>query len=185
MRLGAKLAIGTQTVLQGAEDLLSQPDSSQQRLDIAADWDESELDEDEKKQISLYADQPVGVVQGLRGAYASLERDLLTAKDAVVAMPGEIMESGTAGDAARAVLRGAPTVILRPAMGVSKAVGQTLMGATNSLDPGNRRRIEDVCELRKICRGFANRWTEIQEALALGGWSLELMKGIDITSLLA
>ena len=165
MRLGAKLAIGTQTVLQGAEDILSQPNPSQQRLDVAAGWDDSELDEDEKKQISLYADQPVGVVQGLRGAYASLERDLLTAKDAVVAMPGEIMESGTAGDAARAVLKGAPTVILRPAMGVSKAVGQTLMGATNSLDPGNRRRVEDVSHLLQICLGLANVMAEIQEAL--------------------
>ena len=141
-KLGAKLAIGTQTVLQGAEGFLTQP--SQQTLDVSAGWEDSDLEEDEKKQISLYADQPVGVVQGLRGAYASLERDLLTARDAIVAMPGEVMESGTAGGAARAVLRGAPTIILRPAMGVTKAVGQTLMGATNSLDPGNRRRIEDV-----------------------------------------
>lgn len=142
VKLGAKLAIGTQTVLQGAEDLLTQP--SPGRPDVAVGWEDAELDEEEKKQISLYADQPVGVVQGLRGAYSSLERDLLTAKDAIVAMPGEILESGTAGGAAKAVLRGAPTVILRPAMGVSKAVGQTLMGATNSLDPGHRRRIEDV-----------------------------------------
>ena len=142
VKLGAKLAIGTQTVLQGAEGFLTHP--AQQRPDVSAGWEDSELEEDEKKQISLYADQPVGVVQGLRGAYASLERDLLTARDAIVAMPGEVMESGTAGGAARAVLRGAPTVILRPAMGVSKAVGQTLMGATNSLDPGNRRRVEDV-----------------------------------------
>lgn len=141
VKLGAKLAIGTQTVLQGAEDFLSQ--SGQQRLDVSAGWEDAELEDEEKKRISLYADQPVGVVQGLRGAYASLERDLLTARDAIVAMPGEVMESGTAGGAARAVLRGAPTVILRPAMGVTKAVGQTLMGATNSLDPGNRRRIED------------------------------------------
>ncbi|MCJ1422443.1 autophagy- protein 2 [Sticta canariensis] len=141
VKLGAKLAIGTQTVLQGAEYFLSQ--SGQQRLDVSAGWEDAELEEEEKKRISLYADQPVGVVQGLRGAYASLERDLLTARDAIVAMPGEVMESGTAGGVARAVLRGAPTVILRPAMGVTKAVGQTLMGATNSLDPGNRRRIED------------------------------------------
>ncbi len=32
-------------------------------------------------------------------------------------------------------------------MGVSKAVGQTLLGATNSLDPGNRRRMEDVSHI--------------------------------------
>ena len=149
VRLGAKLAIGTQTVLQGAEDFLNQQppppqQQQQQRPDFAAGWEDAELDDEEKKQISLYADQPVGVMQGLKGAYASLERDLLTARDAIVAMPGEVMESGTAGGAARAVLRGAPTIILRPAMGVSKAVGQTLLGATNSLDPENRRRMEDV-----------------------------------------
>lgn len=144
MRLGAKLAIGTQTVLQGAEDFLNQP--SQQRSDVSAGWEVAQLEEDEKKHISLYADQPVGVIQGLRGAYANLERDLLTTRDAIIAMPGEIMESGTAGGAARAVFRSAPTVILRPALGVSKAVGQTLMGVTNSLDPDNRRRIEEVSD---------------------------------------
>ncbi|KAL9612934.1 MAG: hypothetical protein Q9167_002517 [Letrouitia subvulpina] len=141
-KLGAKLAIGTQSLLQGAEQILSQPQF--ERRDVYSGWQDAHLDEEEKKQISLYADQPIGVMHGLRGAYASLERDLLTAKDAIVAMPGEIMESRSAGDAARAVLRGAPTVILRPALGLSKAVGQTLMGATNSLDPANRRRIEEI-----------------------------------------
>ena len=142
VKLGAKLAIGTQTVLQGAEGLLSPPPASTQ--DVSSGWEDTEMDEEEKKQISLYADQPIGVIQGLRGGFASLERDLLLAKDAIVAIPGEIMETGTAGGAAKAVLRNAPTVILRPALGVSKAVGQTLMGATNSLDPGHRRRVDDV-----------------------------------------
>ncbi|KAL8713410.1 MAG: hypothetical protein Q9220_002609 [cf. Caloplaca sp. 1 TL-2023] len=141
VKLGAKLAVGTQTVLQGAETLFAPAEV--QQAEVAGGWEETEIDEEEKKQISLYADQPLGVIQGLRGAYASLERDLLTAKDAIVAMPGEIMESGTAGGAARVLLKGAPTVILRPALGVTKAVGQTLMGATNSLDPANRRRIEE------------------------------------------
>lgn len=141
VKLGAKLAIGTQTVLQGAEEFLSKPPS---RDTSSAAWDDDELDEEEKKQISLYADQPIGVVQGLRGGYASLERDLLMARDAIIAVPGEVMESGTAQGAARAVLRRAPTVILRPVIGASKAIGQTLMGATNSLDPQNRRRVEDV-----------------------------------------
>lgn len=167
VKLGAKLAIGTQTVLQSAEDLLTQPD--QQRSEVGGGWEDAELDEDEKKHISLYADQPIGVVQGLRGAYASLERDLLTAKDAIVAMPGEVLESGTAGGAAKAVLRGAPTVILRPALGVSKAVGRTLMGATNSLDTENRRRIEEVSDISRVysIQGLADfcRNAEIQEAL--------------------
>ena len=150
VKLGAKLAIGTQTFLQGAEDLLNPPIPT--RPDISSGWEDGEAEEDEKKQISLYADQPLGLVQGLRGGYASLQRDLLTAKDAIVAMPGEVLESGTAGSAAKAVLRNAPTIILRPAMGVTKAVGQTLMGATNSLDPGNRRRTEDVSHLLPTLR---------------------------------
>ncbi|KAL1873372.1 autophagy-related protein 2 [Paecilomyces lecythidis] len=136
VKLGAKLAIGTQTVLQGAEDFLNTPGASQPVLD-------DDLDEEEKKQISLYADQPVGVVQGLRGAYSSLERDLLLTRDAIVAVPGEIMDSGSAAGAAKAVWKRAPTVILRPAIGATKAVGQTLLGAGNTLDPTNRRRMDD------------------------------------------
>ncbi|KAF7178373.1 hypothetical protein CNMCM7691_007063 [Aspergillus felis] len=137
VKLGAKLAIGTQTVLQGAEELLTTPTAP------TLGSEEDMIDEEEANKISPYADQPVGVVQGLRGAFRGLERDLLLARDAIVAVPGEIVESGSAKAAARAVIRRAPTVILRPAIGVSKAVGQTLLGAGNTLDPSNRRKIED------------------------------------------
>ena len=147
-RLGAKLAVGTQTVLQNAEGLLAPEGAGGMAPTTPAVLDAVGAAGDEPPEerpiISPYADQPVGVVQGLRGAYRHLERDLLLAKDAIVAMPGEVLESGTAGEAARAVLRGAPTVILRPALGVTKAVGQTLLGATNTLDRGERRRVEDV-----------------------------------------
>ncbi|EED17395.1 autophagy regulatory protein Atg2, putative [Talaromyces stipitatus ATCC 10500] len=139
IKLGAKLAIGTQTVLQSAEDFLNAPNTGAPHTD----GDGDSTDEDEKKQISHYADQPVGVVQGLRGAFRSLERDLLMTRDAIVAVPGEVMESSSAAGAAKAVWRRAPTVILRPAIGATRAVGQTLLGAGNSLDPTNRRKIED------------------------------------------
>ncbi|PWY88377.1 hypothetical protein BO70DRAFT_427161 [Aspergillus heteromorphus CBS 117.55] len=137
VKLGAKLAIGTQTVLQGAEGLLTTPNAS------GAGAEEESGDDDEAKTISLYADQPVGVVQGLRGAFRGLERDLILARDAIVAVPLEVVESGSAKAAAKAVWKHAPTVVLRPAIGVSKAVGQTLLGAGNTLDPSNRRKMED------------------------------------------
>jgi autophagy-related protein 2 len=136
VNLGAKLAIGTQTVLQDTEKLLGQANEQER-------WEDQGEDE-EKKQISLYADQPLGIVQGLRGAYASLERDLLLARDAIVAVPGEVMATGSATGAAQAVLRSAPTIILRPAIGASKAVGQTLLGAGNTLDRDNYRRMQEV-----------------------------------------
>ncbi|PQE23588.1 atg c terminal domain-containing protein [Rutstroemia sp. NJR-2017a BVV2] len=134
VKLGAKVAIGVQTVLQGAEDFLGpQP--------ITSDL-EGDEQEDERKQISLYANQPVGVLQGLKGGYTGLQRDLLLARDAIIAVPGEVMDGGSAAGVLRAVRKHAPTVILRPAIGVAKASGQVLMGATNSLDSKNLMRAD-------------------------------------------
>ncbi|KUJ18416.1 uncharacterized protein LY89DRAFT_48327 [Mollisia scopiformis] len=134
VKLGAKVAIGVQTVLQGAEDFLG---PAVEKTGI----DDDESDE-ESKQISLYANQPVGVLQGLRGGYNGLQRDLVLARDAIIAVPGEVMESGNAAGMLRAVRKHAPTVILRPAIGVAKAGGQILMGATNALDPVNLQRAD-------------------------------------------
>ncbi|KAI1104777.1 hypothetical protein F4804DRAFT_177875 [Jackrogersella minutella] len=139
VKLGAKLAVGTQYALQGAEGVLvRQPEPRE-----VAGWDDDEeTDPEEPKQISLYADQPTGVMQGLRGAYSSLARDLNVARDAIIAVPGEVMDSQSAQGAAKAVLRRAPTIIFRPLIGSTKAIGQTLMGATNALDPENQRRVD-------------------------------------------
>ncbi|PGH07551.1 hypothetical protein AJ79_06221 [Helicocarpus griseus UAMH5409] len=152
VKFGAKLAIGTQTVLQGAEEFLNAPGGPEaQRPPAQSDGDSG--DEEQRRQYSPYADQPLGVVQGLRGAYSGLERDLLLARDAIVAVPGEVLDSGSAQGAAKALLKRAPTVILRPAIGASKALGKTLLGAGNSLDPANRRRIDDVSPLW-LCASF-------------------------------
>ncbi|RGP70524.1 sporulation spo72 [Fusarium longipes] len=137
VKLGAKLAVGTQYALQGAEGMLSDPQQ------VYEGWDEDDVDPDEQRQISLYADQPTGVISGIRGGYRSLARDVNLVRDAIIAVPGEIMESSSASGAAKAVLKRAPTIIFRPAVGVTRAIGQTLMGATNSIDPNNRRRIEE------------------------------------------
>ncbi|KAK7724386.1 autophagy-related protein 2 [Diaporthe eres] len=144
VKLGAKVAVGTQYVLQGAEDMLTKPSgegssSAGETASLQTGWEEEDMEPEEKKQISLYADQPTGVVQGLRHAYSSLARDLNVARDAVIAVPGEVLERG----AARTVMSRAPTIIFRPAIGATRAVGQALMGATNALDPENLRRAED------------------------------------------
>lgn len=138
VKFGAKLAVGTQYALQGAEEMLG----TGRRPEEA--WEDDDLDADDRKQISLYADHPTGVIQGIRGGYRSLARDVNLARDAIIAVPGEVMESQSASGAAKAVLRRAPTIIFRPAMGVTKVIGQTLMGATNSIDPHNQRRIDEV-----------------------------------------
>lgn len=141
VKLGAKIAVGTQYALQGAEDMLTE---KRQQEAVETGWDDEDLDPEDKKQISLYADQPTGVLQGIRGGYRSLTRDVNLARDAIIAVPGEVMESQSASGVARAVWKRAPTIIFRPAVGVTKAIGQTLMGATNTIDPQNKRRIGEV-----------------------------------------
>lgn len=145
LKLGAKFALGTQSALQGAEKLLNGPSSSQIQPLIHSS-DDSESEDGDKKRVSIYADQPTGIAQGLRGGYSSLGRDLATARDTIIAVPGEIKECDTAAQAAKAVLRRAPTVILRPASGAAGALGQTLLGAGNTLDPENKRRADEVSD---------------------------------------
>lgn len=139
-RLGAKVAIGTQTLLEGAEAFLAP------QTGISSDWDGEDPDSssEEARAVSHYANQPIGVRAGLRSAARHLERDLLTARDAVIAIPAEVMEEGSGVGMARALARHAPTVILRPALGATKALSNALLGVGNALDEGSRRKIEDV-----------------------------------------
>jgi autophagy-related protein 2 len=144
-RLGAKVAIGTQTLLEGAETFLA-PRTGSPAHGSQRDWDGEDPDSstDEERAVSHYANQPIGVKAGLRSAARHLERDLLTARDAVIAIPAEVMEEGSGVGMAKAIARHAPTVILRPALGATKALSNALLGVGNALDETSRRKIEDV-----------------------------------------
>ncbi|GAB7355102.1 hypothetical protein MBLNU459_g5682t2 [Dothideomycetes sp. NU459] len=147
-RLGAKIAVGTQTVLEGAENLLSPNSASpsgrlRQSHDQGWSGEDDELEERQQRAVSNYADQPLGVLQGLRSARRHLERDLLTARDAFIAVQGEALDSGSAAGAAQAVARHGPTIVLRPVIGASRAIGHTLMGIGNQVDKTNVRKVED------------------------------------------
>ncbi|KAK5163814.1 autophagy- protein 2 [Saxophila tyrrhenica] len=156
-RLGAKVAIGTQNLLQGAEGLLAPPPSSPsgrpgsaRRSPSEQGWHEAddEDEEPERRAISAYANQPLSVFGGLRSARRYLEHDLLTARDALIAVQGEVLESAGPGSAAGVVARHAPTVILRPIIGTSRAVGTALMGIGNAIDRDNVRRVDDKYKRR-------------------------------------
>ncbi|KAH7391020.1 hypothetical protein DE146DRAFT_663307 [Phaeosphaeria sp. MPI-PUGE-AT-0046c] len=140
-RLGAKVAIGTQTLLEGAETFLAPRTGSPAHH--AWDGEDPDSSSEEERAVSHYANQPIGVRAGLRSAARHLERDLLTARDAVIAIPAEVMEEGSGVGMARALARHAPTVILRPALGATKALSNALLGVGNALDETSRRKIED------------------------------------------
>ncbi|KAI4953488.1 hypothetical protein J4E91_002335 [Alternaria rosae] len=143
-RLGAKVAIGAQTFLEGAEVFFN-PETASSSRHQSSDWDgeDPSSDTEEPRAVSNYANQPIGVGAGLRSAARHFERDWLTARDAVIAIPAEVMEEGSGTGVARALRRHGPTVILRPALGATKAVSNTLLGVGNALDSGSRRKIED------------------------------------------
>ena len=101
-------------------------------------------EQEQRPSISAYANQPLGVFSGLRTARRYLEHDLLTARDAFIAVHGEVLDSRNPGALAAAVARGAPTVILRPVIGASRAVGTALLGVGNQIDRGNVRKADDV-----------------------------------------
>ena len=105
---------------------------------------------------------------GLRSAARHLERDLLTARDAVIAIPAEVMEEGSGTGVARALARHAPTVILRPALGATKALSNALLGVGNALDAGSRRKIDDVSLVILLLeRELPNVYAEIQILLVI------------------
>jgi autophagy-related protein 2 len=193
-RLGAKVAIGTQNLLTGAEGLLApQNPRISQSSDRATSADPNDEDH-EPRAFSAYADQPLGVLSGLRSARRYLEHDLLTARDALIAVQGEVLDSSSPGSAAMAVARHAPTVMLRPVIGASRAVGTALLGVGNQIDRGGVRRMEDVslcpckfclcevkcsmltgvAEVQTTVGGVWNLWVrrlrEVYGGLMLGGW---------------
>jgi autophagy-related protein 2 len=140
-RLGAKVAMGTGNILQGAESLLS-PTSP--NGPVTTEQDEEPSNASGRRAVSSYANQPLTVASGIRYAVRHLERDLMSTRDAIIAVGAEIRDSESATDVARAVFRSAPAVILKPAIGTSRAIGTALLGAGNALDKDSRRKAEDV-----------------------------------------
>ncbi|ANB14684.1 Atg2p [Sugiyamaella lignohabitans] len=154
-KLGAKLAAGTQGVLESAEQALGGSGASARSLgaayrspysdDIVSDDEEpSSPSTDQQHIVSLYANQPGGVSEGLRSAYKSMGKNLTMARDAVADIGVDAAERGNAQGAAIAVMRAAPVVLIRPMIGATEAVSKTLMGVTNQIEPDQLQDVQDV-----------------------------------------
>ncbi|KAL7283400.1 hypothetical protein ACG7TL_002830 [Trametes sanguinea] len=152
IRLGARLATGTQVILEQAETVLGGQFKDQvtaEALQIPVmDVDEEYREEDGEELISRYADQPTNVKEGVKSAYSSLKRNLNSAAQTILAVPMEVYErSGNEGPV-RAVVRAVPIAVLKPMIGASEAVSKTLLGLQNTLDPNIRQENEDKYKRR-------------------------------------
>ncbi|RPA81536.1 hypothetical protein BJ508DRAFT_326223 [Ascobolus immersus RN42] len=140
VRLGAKVAVGTQNILEGADTILGNHPKTTYDY---SDFDSDSEDPSPRNQISPYADQPSSIGQGLRGAYQSLNKNFGEARDALRSIPGQAAEKGSVQGAAGVVARAGAIAVLRPMVGVTEAVGRTLHGVGNSLDREHLRKVED------------------------------------------
>lgn len=121
VKFGAKLAVGTQTVLENAEQVMGGTGSAGRTGEVSKSPnskasktnrnfyrpEEAELGESymtgntknresgKKAAVSLYADQPQGVKQGIKSAYSSMGRNLSIARGAVADIKTDAVKSGS------------------------------------------------------------------------------------------
>ncbi|WVQ78252.1 hypothetical protein IAT38_000336 [Cryptococcus sp. DSM 104549] len=161
MKLGARLATGTQVILEKAEGILGgkladnivgQVESSPGEDHVfpggagasgSAAWEGSSSSEDEQEVVSRYANQPEGVKDGVQAAYRSLSKNVNAAAQTILAVPMEVYERSGDDGPLRAVVRAVPIAVLKPMIGTTEAVSKTLLGMRNQLDPSARRELGD------------------------------------------
>ncbi|KAG6866970.1 hypothetical protein C0991_003886 [Blastosporella zonata] len=149
IKLGARLATGTQVILEQTEGVLggqfTHPITMETVTGGTGDdfmYLEDDPNEDPADIISKYAQQPVDIKEGVQSAYKSLRRNLNSAAQTILAVPMEVYErSGNEGPV-RAVIRAVPIAVLKPMIGASEALSKTLLGLHNSLDPDVRHENE-------------------------------------------
>ncbi|EWC45786.1 hypothetical protein DRE_05123 [Drechslerella stenobrocha 248] len=143
-RLGAKLAIGTQNILEKTEELLvGEPSQRRSYAHHREPGSSDEEGEGSAAAFSPYANQPLGVYRGLVQAKQGFTRNLNEAKEAIMRVPSEAAQGGSAKSAVGAVMRAAPTAVIRPMIGVTEAVHLTLHGIDNTIDKGKRDKLDD------------------------------------------
>lgn len=162
IKLGARLATGTQVILEQAEGVIGgqfENSVTAETLQFPA-FDSDSLQEgmeEDSDTFSKYAEQPADIKEGMQSAYRSLHRNFNSAAQTILAVPMEVYErsgnevrSFLISDATvvlnvltqgpvRSVIRAVPIAVLKPMIGASEAVSKTLLGLHNTLDPNVRQ----------------------------------------------
>ena len=86
MKLGARLATGTQVVLEKAEGVLAG------RVDAVPIPEHSSEVEIDEELLSRYANQPGNTRAGIQAGYSSLSRNINSAAQTILAVPMEVYE---------------------------------------------------------------------------------------------
>ncbi|KAH9810978.1 hypothetical protein DFH28DRAFT_1063819 [Melampsora americana] len=158
IKLGAKLATGTQVILEKAESILGarlseeiqvetierhqfspSPSPSRSEDELNAHHPHPLPPQQQREMISRYADQPENVKIGAKLAYQDLRDNMRSTAQTILAIPLEVFNEGSG----RAVVKAVPIAILHPMVGATGAISKTLLGLRNTLDPFANENDED------------------------------------------
>jgi len=92
IKLGARLATGTQVILEQTENVLGGQFQDPITAETLQTQPEDDFLESEEDLISRYAMQPSGVAEGVQTAYRSLRRGMHSAAQTILAVPMEVYE---------------------------------------------------------------------------------------------
>ncbi|KAJ3180104.1 autophagy- protein 2 [Geranomyces variabilis] len=150
IKIGTKLAVGTQGLLEQAEEIFGGEGAGDNEHHLfsrpgspGSPASESQHQQQQQHLSSKYSEQPSDLKEGVGLAYRSLSRNIATAARTVLAVPTDAYENNEGQGAVRAVMRAVPVAVLRPMIGATEAVSKTLMGIQNSMDPTRRDQMED------------------------------------------
>ena len=124
VKIGARMATGTQVILEQAEGVLGG------RVEYSDPGSTSNQDP-----VSRYSAPPQDMREALDQAYKGFSKGLNAAAQTILAIPMEVHERGAAEGSARPVIRAVPVAILKGVAGASEAVSKTLLGMQNALQP--------------------------------------------------
>nr|CCA27528.1 autophagyrelated protein putative [Albugo laibachii Nc14] len=161
LNTASKMAQGTQSLLEQADDLISiGASSSIKKKQLQYRGSASRIKRNSKRlggggirsaQVNggvlgsrQYLQlQPSNATEGLEQAYDSLARELHIAAKTIVAIPlVEYKKTGSHGYV-RSVIRAVPVALLRPMIGATEAMSKALIGVRNAVDPELKEDIDN------------------------------------------
>ncbi|KAK9721882.1 autophagy- protein 2 [Basidiobolus ranarum] len=141
IKLGTKLAVGAQGLLEQADIILSFEETHQRRN--SHHEVDSEEEENASQPKSKYSEQPSGLNEGIELAYKSLSKNIGNATHSLITVPIQTYDRSGAQSSIRALVRGTPSAVLKPMIGATEALSKVLLGARNTIDPSKRLQMED------------------------------------------
>ncbi|KAK3847779.1 MAG: ATG C terminal domain-containing protein [Linnemannia gamsii] len=164
LKIGAKLAVGTQVLLEHADEIFGSgagavsghggksitasrgaggTSSSALPTSGGGPTKQGHSNNAALSRVSKYANQPADINEGMELAYKSLSKNIGTAAHTIFAVPMEVYERTGAQGSVRAVIRAVPVAVLKPMIGATEAFSKVLIGIRNSIDPAQRLQNED------------------------------------------